>query len=366
MIGKRPTWVEIDLGAYARNIAVVRSLIGPKVKLFAVGKGDAYGCGSPEIARAAIAAGADGLASSDPEDAAAIRQAGVTAPVLLYGCTTPDSAAEIAKLGVIATVHDFESLSALAAQPRTVETYLKLDCGFGRLGFGDKDWGRAFSLAKAATNLRITGLYTHIGHTEDRALVEEQGKAFRRAAREAEKVGLDDLELMAASSRIVIGYPDLHFTAVNTGGMLFGVLEKPWSRMARVEPVVRSLKSRIIQIKELPPGGRIGYDARVSSEGAVRAAVVPFGFSNGYPRVPAGGSVLVEGLRAPIMGMRGTEHTMLDVSRVPKARVGSEVVLLGRQGKEEITAEELTGLTGMPMIELVPRLARGSPRVYLK
>ena len=126
------------------------------------------------------------------------------------------------------------------------------------------------------------------------------------------------------------------------------------------------LKSRIIQIKELPPGGRIGYDARVSSEGAVRAAVVPFGFSNGYPRVPAGGSVLVEGLRAPIMGMRGTEHTMLDVSRVPKARVGSEVVLLGRQGKEEITAEELTGLTGMPMIELVPRLARGSPRVYLK
>ena len=118
---ERPTWAEIDLGAYARNVGVVRALIGPKVKLFAVGKGDAYGLGSGEIARAAIDAGADGLATSDPADAAAIRRAGATAPLLLYACTTPDRAAEVAALGVIATVHDFESLAAFASLARPLD-----------------------------------------------------------------------------------------------------------------------------------------------------------------------------------------------------------------------------------------------------
>jgi alanine racemase len=365
MTAERPTWAEIDLGAYARNVGVIRALIGPKVKLFAVGKGDAYGLGSGEIARVAIDAGADGLATSDPRDAEAIRRAGVSAPLLLYACTTPDVAAEVAGLGVIATIHDFESLTAFAALAQPVEVFLKLDCGFGRLGFQPDDWPAVFAAALSAPDLRVTGLYTHIGHTGDSDLVAEQGRLFQRASREAEAAGLRDFDLMAASSRVVIGYPDLFFTAVNTGGVLFGVLDEPWCDRVRVEPVLSAVKSRIIQIKDLPPGARIGYDAPIAAPEPVRAAVIPFGFSNGYPRFPAGGHVLVAGASAPIMGSRGTEHTVIDVTAIPEAAVGAEVVLLGRQGDREITIAELSELTGVPMIELVPRLALGSPRVYL-
>lgn len=364
MTMERQTWAEVDLGAYARNVGVVRSLIGPEVKLFAVGKADAYGLGSPEIARAAVDAGAYGLATSDPEDAAAIRRAGVTAPVLLYACATPDRAAEVADLGVIATLHDFESLAAFAGLSRPVEVFLKLDCGFGRLGFLPDEWPAAFAAARSASNLRVTGLYTHIGHTGDPDLVAEQGRLFRRAANEAAAAGLRDFDLMAASSRVVIGYPDLFFTAVNTGGALFGVLEEPWCDRVRVQPVLSAVKSRIIQIKELPAGTRIGYDAPTVAGVPVRVAVIPFGFSNGYPRFPAGGRVLVGGASAPIMGSRATEHTVIDVTSIPAAAVGAEVVLLGRQSEEEITIAELSGFTGVPMIELVPRLARGSRRVY--
>ena len=366
MTVERPTWVEIDLGAYTRNVGVIRSLIGPKVKLFAVGKGDAYGLGSGEIARAALGAGADGLATSDPRDAEAIRRAGVTAPLLLYACTTPDRAAEVAGLGVIATVHDFESLAAFAALAQPVEVFLKLDCGFGRLGFQSDDWPAAFAAAMSAPGLRVTGLYTHIGHTGDSDLVAEQGRLFQRAGREAEAAGIRDFDLMAASSRVVVGYPDLFFTAVNTGGVLFGVLEEPWCDRVRVEPVLSAVKSRIIQIKDLPPGMRIGYDAPIATQAPVRAAVVPFGFSNGYPRFPTGGRVLVAGAPAPIIGLRGTEHTVIDVTAIREAAVGAEVVVLGRQGDREITIAELSEFTGVPMIELVPRLARGSPRIYLR
>ena len=257
-------------------------------------------------------------------------------------------------------------MAAFASLARPLEVFLKLDCGLGRLGFQPDDWPAAFAAVRSAPTLRVTGLYTHIGHTGNPDLVAEQGRLFQRAGREAEAAGLRDFDLMAASGRVVIGYPDLFFTAVNTGGVLFGVLEEPWCDRVQVEPVLGAVKSRIIQIKDLPPGARIGYAAPIASQAPLRAAVVPFGFSNGYPRFPAGGRVLVAGAPAPIIGARGTEHTVIDVTAIEEAAVGAEVVLLGRQGDLEITIVELAELTGVPVIELVPRLARGSPRIYLR
>ena len=360
------TWVEIDLCAYQRNIRKVLSLVGPYVKLFAVCKADAYGMGAVKIGKAAISAGAYGLAISDPADAEAIRHAGLTAPLLLYACTPPDCAAEIVEKNVIVTIHDFESLSAFSKLKRKVDVFLKLDCGFGRLGFQQGDWTSAFAAAHSATNINVTGLYTHFGHTENSDLMEVQGQLFRQAANEAETVGLHDLDLMAASSRVVIGYPDLFFNAVNTGGLLFGVLEHPWCNHISVDPVLSSVKSRIIQIKHLPPGAFIGYNEPIASQSAVKIAVVPFGFRNGYPRLPAGGRVLVGGKFAPIIGPRGTEHTVINITGITGAKVGSEVVFLGHQEDQIISIVELSDFTSIPLIELVPRLSSGSQRIYLQ
>ena len=156
----RPAWVEIDLDAMAHNIREIRGLIGPACKLFAVIKGDGYGTGVVAAAVTSAAAGADALALGNPDDVAPIRAAGVTLPILLYGATLPESAAAIAGLGVIPTVHDFEGLEAFAVLHKPLEVYIKLDCGLGRLGFAPEQWREAFRRLGKVSTLRLGGVYT--------------------------------------------------------------------------------------------------------------------------------------------------------------------------------------------------------------
>lgn len=364
MTVRRPSWVEIDLAAIRHNMRETRRLAGPHVKIFVVCKGDGYGVGAGMLARTAVEAGADCAACSDLEDLRAIRAAGVTAPVLLYGSTLPADAEALAQLDVIATIHDFDGLTAFSAITRSCTAYVKVDTGFGRLGFTESQWPRAFDALARLRNVRVVGLYCHLGHTENRSKVDEQVTRFRRAAALAREAGLPELDLMVASSRIVIAYPDLAMNAVNPGRMICGILEPPWDTLVDIRPVVRSLKSRLIQLKDVPEGGAIAYAEQPFAR-ATRIAIAPIGFADGYPRFPAGGSALIGGRRVPIVGARATEHTVFDVTDVPDARIGDEVVLLGRQGEEAITGNELAATTGVPLIELIPRIGRMARRVYV-
>ena len=359
------TFAEIDLGAYERNVRLVRSIIGSKVKLFAVGKADAYGMGSVRIAKTAINAGAYGIAVSDIFDAKSINKAGINIPILLYACTPPNLAAEIANMNLIATIHSFESLNAFADLKKKVKIFLKIDCGFGRLGFQPENLDEVFLKIKSSKNIELIGIYTHFGHVGKDTLVEDQTEIFNNAVNDAESAGFEELVIMAASSRIIIGYPKLYYNAVNPGGMLFGVLEEPWCNQIKVEHVLKSVKSEIIQIKELKIGSQPSYAPIEILDKVVRIAVVPFGFRNGYPRLPSGGRVLISGISAPVLGSRGTEHTVVDITNVTNAKVGSEVVILGKQEKSNISANEISEHTGVPLIELIPRLASGSFRNYI-
>jgi alanine racemase len=361
----RPAWVEIDLGALADNVRLVREIVGPSVRLFAVCKGDGYGCGAAHVAKTAIEAGADALTAGSPEDVLAIRQAGVQNPVLLYGSTVPETAADVAKLGVIVTLHNYEGLRTFAALPDPVQAYIKLDCGFGRLGFGPEIWEDAFAIARDAPRLEVLGIYMHMAQPEVPERVREQAALFHRGCADAEAAGLMGFDRMVASSRVIVGFRDLDLTAVNPGRLLYGLMEGEWRDRLRVRPVIKSIKSRVIQVKELLPGSRLGYASDIPDKGRLRAAVIPTGFADGLPRLPTGVSVLVEGRRAPVLGLRSMEHTLIDVTGLPEVAVGSEVVLLGPQGDEEITGIELAEATGIQLIELLPRLARGFPRVYV-
>lgn len=361
----RPSWVEIDLDALEHNVRVARELIGPSVKLVAVCKTDGYGCGAAAVAKAAVAAGASALSVGNPEDATAIRRNGVDAPILLYGSTLPEDAGKVAELDLIVTVHDFDSLRAFASLHRPVKAFIKVDSGFGRLGFGPNEWLRGFALAKQAPRLQVMGLYTHFSNPDDSALTEQQAALFRAACKDAESAGLSGLDIMAACSRTLIGFPELHLSSVDPGRMLYGQLEGEWKDRVQVEPVLSAVKSRIIQIKDLPTGRQLGY-GNPHSGGPLRAAVIPIGFGDGFPRLPTEGSVLVEGRRANILGRRSLEHTVVDITQIPTAAVGSEVVLLGKQGDEEITFAEIVDTTGVPLSELLARLGRSLPRVYLR
>lgn len=360
----RPAWVEIDLDAVAHNVRVARKLAGG-AKLYVVCKGDGYGGGVVEVARSALSAGAEAIAVGAPADAVALRRDGLRCPVLLYACSLPEDAAAVAALGVTVTVHDFSSLRAFAALGREVEAFVKVDCGLGRLGFSPAEFPAAFRALSAASNIRMTGIYAHLALPEDAGAVARQMEAFDGACAAAERAGFAGFERMVASSRVLLGYPRLNLTAINPGRFVLGMMEPPWSGMADLRPVVRAVRSRVVQVKGQPPG-TIGYGGPERRERPVRAAVLPIGFGEGFPHLPPCHEVLLHGRRAPVLSRRGIEHTVVDVTGIPDAQVGSEAVLLGRQGEEEITALELSQALGVPLLELVPRLARCAPRRYLR
>jgi len=358
----RPAWVEIDLGAVRHNVGVARRLAG-SAKIYAVCKGDGYGGGVIEVARSAVAAGADALAVGAPADALALRKHGLRCSILLYAATLPEDAAAVARLDVTVTVHDFPSLQAFAGLQTAVEAFVKVDCGLGRLGFNPEDFPTAFAQLAAAPSVRFGGIYAHLQMPEDDAAVSQQMRVFDAACQAAEQAGFAGFERMVASSRVMLGYAHLNLTAINPGRFILGMMEPPWADKADYRPVVRAVKSRIIQVKDQPEG-TIGFGGPERREGKVRAAVLPIGFGEGFPHLPPCHEVLVCGQRASVLSRRGIEHTVIDVTRIADAGIGSEAVLLGTQGPDEITAVELAQALNVPLLELLPRLARCAPRRY--
>lgn len=299
----RPAWVEIDLAALRRNTARVRARIGTGVRLFAVVKSGGFGCGVVEISRAVLAAGANALAVGNPEDARALRAAGIGAPVLLYAVTPPEAAAEVAALDVIATVHDFESLVAYAALPTPPAIFMKIEVGLGRLGVEAAHWTEAF---EGARELRLTGLYTHLNRPEDRETIARQMAAFDAACAAARAGGHHDFTRMVASSHVLLAYPELNFEAVNPGRCLFDLVEGEWAERAGVEPVVAAVKGRIIQVKSFPAGAVAGFLGPEPLARETRLAVAPIGFGDGLNHRAPLGEVTVRGRRVPLAGRRGS------------------------------------------------------------
>ncbi|HXM72080.1 MAG TPA: alanine racemase [Candidatus Dormibacteraeota bacterium] len=364
MTSLRPAWLEIDLDALAHNVRLHRRAAGPDCRFFAVVKGDGYGVGVVESARTALAAGADALALGNPDEVATLRQAGVSAPILLYASSLPEDAAAIADLGVIPTIHDEASLDALAALGRELDVWVKLDCGVGRLGFLPGAAEAAFRRLAAARHLRLGGVYSHFRNPHDKSQLRSQAAIFLSGCSAATGAGFTGFERMVASSRVVLGAPDLRLTAINPGKALYGYVDASWPHADDIRPVVAALKARVIQVKDHPPGVVLyGEDGPLASPR--RTAVVPLGHVDGLNHLPPCGEVLVGGRRAPILSRRGIEHTVIDVTHLPPVAIGDEVVVLGRQGSESISAAEIAATMGVAMPELVARLARMAPRRYL-
>ena len=361
-----PSKVILDLQALRHNLRLVRARIGPGVRFYAVCKGDAYGCGAAVVARVCAEEGVDALCVGDATDAQQIRAAGVTLPILAYGCSDPGAAQAMAKLGVIVTIFDLPGLRGFGAVGDRVEAFLELDCGFGRLGFTPDQLGPALVELQRHQNIRLRGLYTHLGAVEDAAAVRRQMDLFNGLAGQARAAGHVGLELMAASSRVVAAYPELDLGAVNPGRAIYGLLEGRYTEMLAARPVIRGVESRVIQVKDLASGMRIGYGGFDPKPGqTLRAAVLPIGFGGGFPRLLKDGYVLLHGRRAPIIGLLSMEHTLVDVSAVPEIRHGDTAVLLGAQNGAAITAADLADMTGFEVIDILPRIARSLPRAYV-
>jgi alanine racemase len=367
----RPTWYEIDLAAFRHNVGQLRSLVRENVAIYACLKRNAYGCGAGPIARAAVAAGVDGLAVGNIDDAVRIRHLGVEAPILLYPNCLADAAPATLDLDLMPTLsapEEVENWDTALGRPHPV--FAKFDVGLFRGGAQPSSLGDLLRRIAAARNLRLAGLYTHFhsyAGKDDRAYMDWQVQNLRKAlAVAAESSGRVPV-VMAASSSIVVDHPELDLSGVDPGRLLYGVdTGTSHRRSAAMRPVVSALKTRLLFAKTLAEVPDDPALAPFPVRPGMRIGILPVGWGDGLPRrLQAGASALVRGRRAPLLNPVHLEHLRIDLTRIPEAASGDEVALVGTQGGDRIGLADVQAFWGMDPLTFLASMRDHIPRRYL-
>ncbi len=369
----RPTVAEVDLSAIVHNLRALRSLSGPSVKTIAVVKADAYGLGAAPICRALAQENVDMFAVALLEEAVALRDADVEGRIIILGAPFPQEAAEIVAFGFEPVVSDMamaRSLDAAARKHGTrVPAHLKFDTGMRRLGF---PWERGREVASevaALSGLRLVGAMTHFPSADERDSAEftrEQMRTFRSIRDQLMETGITIPTWHAANSAGVLWFPESHLDAVRPGLSLYGTYP---SRDLPPPVELRqalTLKTRIAQVRDVPEGSTVSYGRTFRADRPSRIAVLPIGYADGFSRMNSNrGQVLVHGRRTPVVGRVCMDLTMVDVTDLPKAAPGDEVVLYGSQGQERISIEEVANRVGTIGHDVLTAISRRVPRAYV-
>lgn len=334
-------------------------------------KGNAYGHGAVECARAALAAGASWLAVAMVGEAQVLRDAGIDAPILILGESSPEEAGEILAAdatAMVATVEVAQALSRAAVRMgRQAQIHVKIDSGMGRQGVRWDEVEAFASQLAQLPGLRVTGLFTHFAAADaEPDFTRWQFRVFLDACAKMEAfVGPVPFRHCCNTAAAVL-YPDMHLSMVRPGAGIYGINPGvPPEKMAGLRPVL-FLRARVVLVKELQAGDTAGYGRTWRAPSRRRIALLPLGYCDGYPRVLSGvGQVLLRGRRVPIVGRISMDVTIVDVTEAGDVQVGEEAVLIGSQGSERITVEELAERAGTIVQEIVSRLSPRLPRLYL-
>ena len=366
----RPTVARIDLDAVARNTARVRSLLG-------VVKADGYGHGAAEIAGAAVAAGAEMLGVGVLEEGWELRRAGVASPILVLAGALADQAPSLAAGGFHVVLCDAflaEALSAAGhAAGRRIPVHVKVDTGMGRLGVQPGEAADFLSFLSGLDGIEVRGLMSHFADAEDpEGGSDRQMDSFLglveslRTRALSPAPGGEPPILHCANSAAALSLPESRLDMARVGILLLGAA--PWAgRPIEGYSPAMSWESRVVHINEAESDRTVGYGRTHRTSGPSRLAIVPMGYADGYPRILSNkADALVRGRRAPVIGAVSMDMLAVSVGHLPDVAVGDEVVLLGAQGDEQVTAEELADLADTVPYEILCGLSRRVPRVYLE
>ncbi len=374
-------WVEIDAGALRNNVAEFKRRLEPGARLGAVVKSNAYGHGMIEVARVAAGSSADWLCVNNVDEGVALREAGLTLPILVMGYVPLDAAGEVVARSLQPVVYNPETLDRLdalaSARGTTVDVHVKVETGTHRQGVLERDVPKFISRLSETHALKLAGITTHFANIEDTTshdFAESQIAAFSRIATAV--AGLHPAPFLrhAACSAAVLLFNRTHLDLARVGIALYGLWpskETYVSCLERGKPSldlkpVLSWKTRIAQVKQVGEGGYVGYGCAWRATRATKIAVLPVGYYEGYDRELSGlAHVLVRGKRAPVRGRICMNMCMVDVTDIPGAALEDEVVLLGRQGDERITAEQVAAWAGTISYEIVARIHPSLPRVVV-
>jgi len=340
------TWAEVDLTAISNNLHQIKSIAEKKgASIMAVVKDNAYGHGAAEVARIAAEIPVSMLGVATVTEAIELRQSGFVLPVLVLGCILPDQAEEVVKNDITQTICEHSTcieLSETAAKlNRCAKVHVKVDTGMCRIGV---HYDRAVELIKSIMpleNLRIDGLFTHFASADnDESFTRLQTGRFRSVIMALRESNIHIPIKHAANSAAILNHPESYFDMVRPGLAIYGIY--PCAKKSiQLQPAL-TLKTRVVYIKELPSGCSVSYGRTYTAGKTTTVATLPIGYGHGYNRkLSNNADVLIKGIRAPIIGTICMDQCLCDVTNLPDVSVGDEVVIIGKQGNEEIKADEL-------------------------
>jgi alanine racemase len=367
----RPTVAEIDLNALAFNYRQIRKRTPKGTKLLAVVKADAYGHGAIPVSLRLEKLGVEYLGVAIPDEGVELRRAGVKAPILVLGGIFGGDVEQIFRFNLtpVAFRKDWLKLLSKEAERRNkrVRVHLKVDTGMGRLGVPLAHWPAFLKEIRDLRKMEIEGILSHFSMTEEEeGFTRQQWENFLGAVEMAKEIGISCKYLHMASSAMLAASPSYSGNLVRPGIMLYGSYPSPMSQgLIELKPVM-TLKTRIHFLKSVPPGSRISYGGTFATRRESLIATLPIGYADGYSRQLSNrGEVLIRGKRAPVVGKVCMDFIMVDATGIPNVSIGDEVVLMGSQGGEQITAEEIADKIKSISYEVFCTVGKRVPRIYV-
>ena len=369
----RCTFAHIDLAALQANFTAIADFLKANTSkppgIIAVVKANAYGHGAASVALALQDAGAKILACADIEEAVVLRQAGVTAEILVFGALSVSDVDGVFAHSLTPTISSpgaGRSLQAAAAKHGVLlRCHLKIDTGMNRLGLRHDNLDSTVPELVASKNLQIVAAYTHFATADEpeSPLYDLQRERFEQVLARLPSLGVHAQVRHAANSAATLRDSRVWYDFVRPGLLMYGVVPPPLASTVPLTPVM-SLRSRVVAVKGVRAGETVGYGARWTAPAAGQIAVIPAGYADGLDRRMAGaGSVLIRGKRAPIVGAVNMDMITVDVSGV-SVETGDEVVIIGTQGHDRIEAREIAAAIGTNPYEVLCRVGTRIERIY--
>jgi len=366
----RPTFAEIDLGAILYNLRQIRNRVDKDIKIMAIVKADAYGHGMKEVSQAVARKGIDYFGVASLDEAATLREAGIKKNIIVLGAILPEEVEGVLRFNVIQTVSDLaiaRLLSQLAqSKKRIIKVHAKIDTGMGRLGVWHKDAVNFVKKLASLKNIKVDGIFTHFPSAEDdKVFTRNQLRDFKSLIEELLRHGIDIPIKHTSNSMAVIDFKDSHMNMVRPGLIMYGL--HPRSDLAkklRLRPALK-LKTKVVYVKPVSRGRSISYGRTYVTKKDTNIATIPVGYGDGYSRdLSNRGHVLIKGRRLPIVGRVCMDMSMVDAGRSRTVKPGDDVVLIGKQGKDAVTVEEIARLSNTIPYEVVCNIGRRVPRIY--
>lgn len=372
----------IDLGAIGHNIRNLKAVIHRSCRFMAVVKADGYGHGAVHIAQKALQSGADLLGVARFHEAIELREAGIKAPILVFGYIHPSQAAPASELDITTTIYGFEPAKQLSDQlkllGKSLKIHLKVDTGMGRVGMIiEKNPVNKEARKKMVQDIRhiadlpgldLQGIYTHFAAADsrDKTYTLLQIESFDTLLCDLKGAGINIEIRHAANSAGIIEFPQVHYDMVRAGISLYGLYPSRDVDRSKIRlfPAM-TLKSIVTAVRKVPKGFFVSYGMTHETATETLLAAVPIGYADGFSRLfSSNGQVLVKGQRAPIVGRVCMDQTIIDVGHIPGVGAGDEVVLMGSQGNDHMGADELAGRINTINYEIVSALTQRVKRIY--